>query len=472
MNLPVTDFTALNSRTILSEMRWLDQLFRFRAWQMLEAMKESEQLPGDKTIFADERLFADVKTMQGQLLDPAMPPEGESPYGDFLRRYGFDITERSALLLSMIPHLMPGVLEKYFSEPAFEAASKAFAFRRTDSGRYMPTGETLLFLLAGGDLEMRMRLFSLFDDGHPFRKHDILSITNALNGEAYLSGILSPSTDIIDLFTFGYTRPPQFSKDFPAKYITTEMDWDDLVLAPVTRMQVEEVKVWMKHRTRLLDELGMRKRIHPGYKILFYGPPGTGKTLTAVLLGNFIGKDVFRIDLSSVVSKYIGETEKNLANIFDKAMYSDWILFFDEADALFGARTKVSSSHDRYANQEVSYLLQRIEDFPGIVILSTNMKNNIDDAFARRFQSMVYFPFPKAEERFNLWQKAFPAQLKMNIDIDFRKIAAKFELTGGQITNIVAWCSLMALEKGDETVTEASLRDGVARELAKEGRTL
>jgi SpoVK/Ycf46/Vps4 family AAA+-type ATPase len=250
------------------------------------------------------------------------------------------------------------------------------------------------------------------------------------------------------------------------------MDWEDLVLAPSTRRQVEEVQVWLRQRERLMSELGMGKRLKPGYKILFYGSPGTGKTLTACLLGKYTKKQVFRIDLSMIVSKYIGETEKNLAKVFDKAEHSGWILFFDEADALFGSRTKVSSSHDRYANQEVSYLLQRIEDYNGIVILASNMKGNIDDAFMRRFSSVVHFPFPKPEERHQLWQKAFPEKLAFSGEVDLKKLSDKYEISGAHITNIVAWCSLMALEKGDYKITDGLLREGMARELAKEGRTI
>ena len=136
-----------------------------------------------------------------------------------------------------------------------------------------------------------------------------------------------------------------------------------------------------------------------GVIFLFYGPPGTGKTLTAGLLGNELEIDVYKVDISMVVSKYIGETEKNLELLFARAADKGWILFFDEADALFGKRTGVRDAHDKYANQEVSFLLQRIEDFNGLIILATNMKNNIDDAFIRRFNSIIRFPLPNAEER-------------------------------------------------------------------------
>src|SRR5699024_10733916 len=157
----------------------------------------------------------------------------------------------------------------------------------------------------------------------------------------------------------------------------------------------------------------------------------------------------YRIDLSLTVSKYIGETEKNLARIFDWASDKQWILFFDEADALFGKRTEISSAHDRYANQEVSYLLQRMEDYPGMVILATNLKSNIDEAFTRRFQSVIYFPVPGKEERFELWKNAFPKQITLHDSVDLEQLADQYELTGASIMNVVRYCSLMALDDGD-----------------------
>ena len=144
-----------------------------------------------------------------------------------------------------------------------------------------------------------------------------------------------------------------------------------------------------------MNDWGMAPKLRPGYRSLFYGPPGTGKTMTACLLGKSTGRDVYKVDLSLVVSKYIGETEKNLARVFDQAQHKGWILFFDEADALFGKRSETRDAHDRYANQEVSFLLQRIETFDGIAILASNQRENLDDAFTRRFESIIYFPMPR-----------------------------------------------------------------------------
>ena len=214
----------------------------------------------------------------------------------------------------------------------------------------------------------------------------------------------------------------------------------------------------------------MRKQIKAGYRVLFYGPPGTGKTLTATLIGKAKQRDVYRIDLSTIVSKYIGETEKNLANIFDKAQNKGWILFFDVADSLFGKRTATGSSNDRYANQEVSYLLQRIEDFPGLVILATNIKANMDDAFMRRFQSVVAFQIPTPEQREKLWTKALSEKSILGADIDIKMISEKYELCGGGIINVVMFCSLMALNRGNNTILLSDLLKGIRREFAKQGK--
>ena len=167
---------------------------------------------------------------------------------------------------------------------------------------------------------------------------------------------------------------------------------------------------------------------------------------------------------------YIGETEKNLAALFERAENKHWILFFDEADALFGKRTNVRDAHDRFANQEVSFLLQRIEEFPGVSILASNFKNNLDDAFTRRFQSMVYFSMPKAAERLALWQKTFPAAVQLEPTIDLARIAEQYELSGSNILNIVHFCCLRALASNTNLITQANLANGIVREMAKENK--
>src|SRR5437763_13191210 len=198
----------------------------------------------------------------------------------------------------------------------------------------------------------------------------------------------------------------------------------------------------MRHRDRVLSDWGYERTVArtQGIKVLFAGESGTGKTMAAQVLSSELGLDLFRVDLATVVSKYIGETEKNLEKIFGAADGSNAILFFDEADALFGKRSEVSDSHDRYANIEVAYLLQRMELYPGAAILATNFKRNIDDAFIRRLDFVVDFPFPEVDDRKKIWQLVLPNAAPVADDIDLDFLATQFKLSGGSIRN----CSLAA----------------------------
>ena len=190
----------------------------------------------------------------------------------------------------------------------------------------------------------------------------------------------------------------------PKQLIETKLAWEDLILNHKTLNSVKQIEIWLKNSKTSNDGWNIKNRSKPGYKVVFQGPSGTGKTLTASLLGKYTKHDVYQIDLTLVTSKYIGETEKNLSKIFDKAITKGWILFFDEADALFGKRTKVQDSQDRYANQEVAYLLERIEAYPGLIILSSNFKSNLDAAFTRRIQTVIEFKLPTVKERLALWK--------------------------------------------------------------------
>ena len=193
--------------------------------------------------------------------------------------------------------------------------------------------------------------------------------------------------------------------------------------------------------------------------------------MTAAVLGKTLGLPVYRVDLSRVVSKWVGETEKNLGALFDQAALGDMLLFFDEADALFGKRGDTQSANDRHANQQIAYLLQRIEDSPGVVILASNLKGNIDAAFARRFQAMIYFPMPDAAARLKLWQMAFAApRSKLAEGVPLDALARRYELSGGEMINILRCLSVHALIDGDRYSPDARISDAVARELAGSGR--
>ena len=305
---------------------------------------------------------------------------------------------------------------------------------------------------------------------HWFSQKRILWLEAVREGEPAMSGRLILDPELTEEIVTGKVSRPVFSAAFPAEYIETKMGWDDLVLHPNTLNQIHEIENWIKHNDTLLNDWGMAKKIKPGYRALFFGPPGTGKTLTATLLGKHTGKDVFRIDLSRVVSKYIGETEKNLSRLFDKAENKNWILFFDEADALFGKRTDIRDAHDKYANQEVAYLLQRIESYSGLVILASNQRANIDDAFIRRLQNIIQFPMPRPEERYEIWRKTFPPQIAVSDDIDWRHIAARHELTGAGILNVTHFCAVDVLAKQSLRLDLKALEAAIQREYIKEGK--
>ncbi|NJO15942.1 MAG: ATP-binding protein [Thioploca sp.] len=392
----------------------------------------------------------------------------------FLEHYHLGFEEFTLLMLALVPHLYPGFFANMIAEHLPEGGNfpEFGGVKALNHRGILPTGETAQFILAGNDIEKRLEIQRILSCDHWFAQKHILWLDSVPEGEPAMSGRLILASEVVEEFTLGTVSRPSFSTAFPAEYIETKMDWDDLVLDPTTLRQIHDIENWIKHNDTLLYDWGLHKRIKFGYRALFYGPPGTGKTLTTALLGKQTGKAVFRIDLSRVISKYIGETEKNLSRLFDKAENRDWILFFDEADALFGKRTDIRDAHDKYANQEVAYLLQRIEGYNGLVILATNRRDNIDDAFARRFQAIIHFPMPRHEERYRLWCEAFPPQIEIAGDINWQQIAVRFELTGASIMNVTHYCALEVLANRSRCLDLRLLEDAISREYIKEGKIL
>ena len=247
--------------------------------------------------------------------------------------------------------------------------------------------------------------------------------------------------------------------------------WEDLVLPAVTLRQVQEVAAAIAHRHVVYGEWGFARGAgsSAGLAVLFSGASGTGKTMAAGVIGHSLGLDLYKIDLSGVVSKYIGETEKNLDRIFRAAHASNAILFFDEADALFGRRSEVKDAHDRYANIEVAYLLQKLEAHHGAVILASNLSHNIDDAFSRRMHYVVEFPLPDETQRERLWRSMFPRSLPLAKNVDLKFLAARFPITGGDIRIVTLDAAFQAAEDG-RVVTMQHLVRATARQLVKQGR--
>lgn len=258
-----------------------------------------------------------------------------------------------------------------------------------------------------------------------------------------------------------------------AAKITPHYTWDDLVLPADQMAQLREIHDQVRYRALVHDAWGFGRKLSlgRGLNILFAGPPGTGKTMAAGVLANTLGLDLYKIDLSTVVSKYIGETEKNLARIFAEARTSNAILFFDEADALFGKRTQVRDAHDRYANVETSYLLQKMEEHEGVVILATNLRKNMDDAFVRRLHFTVEFPLPGVADRRRIWEQIWPAATPREADLDLELLARQIDVTGGNIRNIALASAFLAAADGG-VVTMAHVLRATHREYQKMGKVL
>jgi len=256
-----------------------------------------------------------------------------------------------------------------------------------------------------------------------------------------------------------------------AQPIKSDNTLHDIVLPKEQTDQLKNLISHYNHQRQVFETWGFKKFFQSqGIGVLFTGPPGTGKTMAASILANEMGLDLYRIELSQIVSKYVGETEKNLSKIFEAAEGSGVMLFFDEADAVFGKRTEVKDAHDRYANIEVSYLLQRIEEYDGPVILATNYKRNIDDAFVRRLRFIVEFPFPDEAMREMIWRKVFPAKAPLQKDIDFAFLAKNFRLSGANIRNIALFSAFYAAEKRG-SITMKQIIMSIKKELQKSGKT-
>jgi SpoVK/Ycf46/Vps4 family AAA+-type ATPase len=237
-----------------------------------------------------------------------------------------------------------------------------------------------------------------------------------------------------------------------ARKIQPRYTWEDIVLPKDTKDQLKEVAGHIKYRGVVYSDWGFDRKlsIGKGLNILFSGPSGTGKTMAAEIIAMETQLDIYKIDLSNVVSKYIGETEKNLSRIFKEAETSNAILFFDEADALFGKRSEVKDAHDRYANIEIGYLLQKMEEYDGVVILATNLSKNIDDAFLRRMQIVIEFPFPDETQRKLIWTGIFPKESPLAGDIDYKFLSEKIKLAGGNIKNMALAAAFYAAENSGE----------------------
>lgn len=443
-----------------------------------EAVRNSSALIAYWLDRLDHQLGLQVAASLGQ--DIGQPPGADQPpldAGSALARQiaEMDLTPDEVLLLvlALAPQARPDLFDTAVARAGASGHNLELlgGLRGKQHRGMLPTGDTALFVLAGQDIEPRLIWQSYLMGQGQLMADGVVRLDAPPPYEPPMSGRLTLDPDLAERILTGRNAVPRASAEFPAQLLRTEMAWSDLVLPAQCLDQIQELLAWIEHGRTVLDDWGMRAKLRPGCRVVFYGPPGTGKTLSAALLGKLTGREVLRIDLSRVVSKYIGETEKNLAAILDKAERKDWILFFDEADALFGKRSAVKEAKDRYANQEIAFLLQRIEVFDGMVVLCSNLPGNVDEAFSRRFEHVIHFPLPKSGERRLLWEKALPAKTTLEPSLKLSQLSDRYELSGGSIINVVRHAALKAAQAGRRELHRADMIEGVRREMAKEGRS-
>jgi len=296
-------------------------------------------------------------------------------------------------------------------------------------------------------------------------------IRNAVHTACSFSGEINPDPvlSMEDLYKGCKVQSNQKLSSLAQK-TSPHYTWEDIVLPKDTLEHLKEVSGFIKYKGKVHFDWGFEKKLSlgKGLNVLFSGAPGTGKTMAAEVLANEVKLDLYKIDLSSLVSKYIGETEKNLKKIFDEAETSNSILFFDEADALFGKRSEVKDAHDRYANIETAYLLQKMEEYEGVVILASNFRKNMDDAFLRRLHFTIEFPLPDDNARKDIWRKMFPKETPISDDVDFAFLS-RFKFAGGNIKNIVLAASFLAAEDSESVAMEHIVK-ATKREYQKIGK--
>ncbi|MGL4598773.1 MAG: ATP-binding protein [Bacteroidia bacterium] len=393
----------------------------------------------------------------GQAIDLNKLPnlsEKKGRYALYHNKYSrIEKGNRLLVMLGLMQYLDPDFFNQF---GLLQKSNRGRFIQDKKTGQLLPTGETFLQFFAGNDVATRMDGFRYLHPENELYKTSVLDLGEVTEGGGAHLGIIKIAAGYVDLFINDVERAPRFSNEFPAQRLLTQLNWDDLWVRPETRNRLEEISTWLNHEKEVRADWRLNKHIKQGFRCLFYGPSGMGKTLAATILGKQLDLEVYRVDLSTVVSKYVGETSKNLNALFNAAEHKRWVLFFDEGDALFGKRTDAAEGTDKnahYANQEVAFLLQRIENYNGLVIVATNLKNNIDSAFSRRFQQMVYFGPLDKEVAVQFWETHWSELVKRDERIDFNRIVVEYPLSQASVMNVIQRVTFLAVSRGDKVVS-------------------
>ncbi len=444
------DFIVANVLAINSGIKWLQHLIKER----MNALIKGESVLAEESKISELPDF-NKKTMIQKLLDEY----GNSEIEIVLVLLSFASWFRPVSLSDMVV-LAPGS-DMRFVEPG--------GMYRKSNSRFIPTLQTAVFLLAGTDSILQGYYHTILCS-HKFFREGILHLRTLNSVDSFpMEQIIEPDIGYYHYLINGKKPRMDVSPDFPASLLQTNKTIDDLILKPTTKAQLDIIMNYAKVKEKLFKKEGVNEKISQGFLALLYGPPGTGKTFSVAVLSKQLGVEAYRVDLSRIVSKYIGETEKNLEKVFTRFEDKNCILMFDEADALFGKRTEVKDAKDRFANQEVAYLLQRIETFPGLVILCSNYNQNLDTAFKRRILTSIFYAQPDKDEREILWRRSLPSCFSFE-DYELpMKLANSYSLTGANIGNVVKlWC-IQAESKGEAVLTMAGVEPFIHMEMNKEG---
>lgn len=396
-----------------------------------------------------------------------MPPvlEKNLAYTKYLDKVKPTVYERVVLALAHSFQLAPKLFEKLQNEEAKnETSIDSFGLLTNSTTNLIyPTIHTANWLCDVCNIETQ------FLDEHHYLFSDTILEPLIFSPSIFTTPLIfTKKTQYLFFGQIEYL--PEYSKDFPAELLETSLNKEDLILPKTILNEVNEIIYWIKNIHLFEKDMHLKKWVRSGFRALFFGAPGTGKSLTATLIGKEINLPVYRIDLSSLISKYIGETQKNLAKVFDRAETNNWILFFDECDAIFGSRGNTGAANERGANQEVAYLLQRIESYKGVILLATNLKENIDEAFLRRFEMSIQFEIPDIPTRLQLWKTLFSNNYSIPDDWA-RNLATIYKITGGTLVNILRFVSLYK-EQTSKNISLEVILEGIRREYNKMGQTM